>query len=50
MDHIKLQLQEREEHLLGRRKELQTFINGHSLIVCCENGSDSSLQNCFCTA
>jgi hypothetical protein len=32
MDHIKLQLQEREEHLLGRRKELQTFINGHSLI------------------
>ena len=32
MDHIKLQWQDREEHLLGRRKELQIVINGYSLI------------------
>lgn len=32
MDHIELQWQDREEDHLGRRKELQIFINGQSLI------------------
>lgn len=32
MDHIKLQWHGREKGHLGRRKELQIFINGQSLI------------------
>ena len=32
MERIELQWHDREEDHLGRRKELQIFINGHSLI------------------